>query len=747
MATFYLDYEGGSDAADGTTFANRWKTITSGATAARIAPGDTIRVMGSPAPTSLGINATWTNKSVTVTLASALNVLITNCDAAWTASANVTSTADTSIYRTSTGSAKHVIAAGFTTGLASYVALGGAQDYSAYQGITLWVYVAVKTLAASELSIRLCSDAAGVTTVDTLALPAITQTGQWIPVYIDKGSALGASIQSIALYGDADNGAITVYLDNISTVKAAGADALNLASLIGKNTASEYWWALRSINGTALTIDSSPITAVATAGRGYYGTTEAVTTYKRETIKTDLVAANTTVVQAIQDDGTAGSLITFSGGWDRTAMTTQSLETWFDGRSGFGVGVSTNLKDYLSIDKIHGVRYYRAWLFDGPFCTIGTVYAAHCHLGLYFNAPDNLTVTAAHVWGSYLAGVENTNGSVWDISLLRIVSCAAASVQSGWSISSVNISGHWDIDVLDCHNSNWYGLTTSTNIASYVHIGTLSTNDNGQAGIFFSTAAAFHRWRIDTLNANSNGFDGAAFGGLAGELHIGDLNAATNGRYGLVIPSSYQGMLTVDSLVTTGNSTSGVNATQFGGITVIKKSSMAEATKVSLGSSGYSNGRLSFHNYNGTADDHRTYLISGGTGSGNATIFSETSVRHTASGIAWALSPKSTTYVTSLFPMVLSVAKIAVAASALVTVRMWGRRTNTGLTGFLRCRGGQIAGVSADVTDSMTAIADTWEELEITFTPSEKGVVEIEAVCYGGSTYTFYVDDLTVSQA
>lgn len=67
MATYYLDYEGGSDAGVGTSFATRWKTLTSGATAARIAPGDTIRIMGSPAPQSLGINGTWTSSSLAAT--------------------------------------------------------------------------------------------------------------------------------------------------------------------------------------------------------------------------------------------------------------------------------------------------------------------------------------------------------------------------------------------------------------------------------------------------------------------------------------------------------------------------------------------------------------------------------------------------------------------------------------------------------------------------------------------------------
>jgi hypothetical protein len=53
MSTFYLDYENGNDSNDGSNWANAWKTITSGATAARIAPADVIRIAKSPAPTSI----------------------------------------------------------------------------------------------------------------------------------------------------------------------------------------------------------------------------------------------------------------------------------------------------------------------------------------------------------------------------------------------------------------------------------------------------------------------------------------------------------------------------------------------------------------------------------------------------------------------------------------------------------------------------------------------------------------------
>jgi len=753
MPTFFLDYDGGNDGNDGTTFANRWKTITSGATTARIAPGDVIRVMGSPAPTSLGINATWTNKSPTVTLASPLNALITNCDSAWTASANVTSTADATIYRTATSSARHAIASGFTTGLASYFATG-TLDLSGYQGITLWVYVLVKTLAASELSIRLCSDTVGATPVDTLALPAITQTAQWVPVYIDKGSALGASIQSIALYGDTDNGAITVYLDNISAVKAAGNDALTLQSLIGKNTSNEYWWALRSINGTALTLDASPAMQASIASRGYYGTTESVTTYKRETIKTALVAGQTTVVQAVQDSGTDGNLITFSGGWDRTDMTTQTLETYFDGQSGFGYGLAMSTRSYISLNKLHCVRYYRGIVTDGNNLTIDVISGGHCtQSGIYLNGPATLTANELHVWGCNTTGFENLNGSDWTITKMVAHSPASASVANGWSLSSTAATGHWSIGSLEICNAAWFGLTNgASTFPANVKIGTLTVKDNPQGGWAFGTNTFVSKCEVAVIAASGNGSGatngGVALAGMAGQLLIGAMTSTGNTGYGLYVGTLAAGAdVTIQSLTTSGNTSGGIAYAVLSGRVRILQSSIAEGTKISGSSAAYSGGSLSLHKFNGTADDHRTYLIGGGTGSGLATIFSEGTVRHTASGIAWKLSPLTTTYVTALWPLVMPVATIAVNASALVTVRAFLRRTNTGLTAMLRCRGGQIPGVAADVTASMTAIADTWEELEITFTPSEQGVVQIEVACYGGSTYSLYVDDVTMLQA
>jgi len=63
----------------GMNWADAWKTITNGATAARIAPGDIIRIAKSPAPVSIG-SASWTNLSNTVVLENAQTLNVDMCE-------------------------------------------------------------------------------------------------------------------------------------------------------------------------------------------------------------------------------------------------------------------------------------------------------------------------------------------------------------------------------------------------------------------------------------------------------------------------------------------------------------------------------------------------------------------------------------------------------------------------------------------------------------------------------------------
>lgn len=727
MATFYLDLESGSDAADGTTFANRWKTFNSGATAARIAPGDTIRIMAATDQTSLGQNATWTVNSKTVTLTTAVTANISDCETAWTASANVTSTADTSQFKENTKSAKHVIAAGFTTGLAAYFATGTI-DLSGYQQVSFWIFNTV-AVAASTLSLRLCSDVAGVTTVNTIAIPAIPSVSQWTAFTVNTGGALDAAIQSVALYADLDPGAVTIQLDNIIACKASSsADALSLTSLLGKvnnlnwvastvyavndirkptspnrngyrykvtaqssaTAASEptwpqgigenvtdggvtwqcegledTWYAIQSINGTTVKLDNH-VNALGSVGAGYPGATETVTTYKREPIK--LSAMSTTSgggsLTDIQDSGTAGNHITFSGGWNRTDMTTQTGETWVTGQNGFGYAVSTNGKNYLTFVNYNTTRFYAVF-------SIGTL------------------------------------PNIWQV-----------------------LNGHYN-------NQSGYGilLNSATNLIAQ---GLISHNNNLlTTGGFSMTDQNRATLRAVSFCSHIGGSGLASSISYVSTLSVVDIVCKNNAAYGVAHLSG--GPLSITGLITGNNTSGGINAPSISAI--LNNCLIAESTEFAA-QTAYRDYIIYSQKHDQTANNH-LLTTDGGT------IVSATDQRHTASGISWKFLPTSTNRA-ALYPLRLSVAKVAVAASALVTLSIWARRDNTNIKGQLFVAGGQIAGVPNDVTVACEPSINTWtQSSNLTFTPTEAGVVEVLFKVWDGvgTSNSFWIDDFAVSQA
>lgn len=737
MATFYLDFVGGNDTNDGTTFANRWKTFASGATSARIAPGDTTRVMASPNETSLSQNATWTQDSKTITLTTAVTANISDCETAWTASANVTSTADASLFKENTKSAKHVIAAGFTTGLASFFATGTV-DLSGYQQVSFWVYNTA-AVAASTLSLRLCSDVAGVTTVNTIAIPATASTSNWVAFTVDTAGALGSSIKSVALYCDLDPGAVTIYLDNIIACKASSsADSLSLTSLIGKvwnvcwvasatyatndirkptqpnrngfrykvtaggggaaggseptwpleigvtvtdgaltwtcEGLEDSWYPIQSVNGTTIKVDNINATTGA-AGRGYPGTTETVTAYKRETIKLAMVTAAGTVMHAAGENGSDGLPETYSGGWNTTDMSTQTGETWVSGQNGLGIGFNC-ARSYNVFSNISTTR-----MTTGISLSLGP--------------------------GSKLMNCHSTGVNL-PIQL------------AGYGLSAIGI-----------HAAN-------------------GSNDN--AGLVdMSGSAGYSNALLRRISAHGN-IGASAYGVYLGDDSLLDVAATYNNTsYGAVAQDSSR---SINGLLTRSNAVGGVATIGRGSaVVLIRNSNIQEAIKyASVGTAARitaGNDRVYEQDYGQTVGTHLITFRDSGTFSTCSTIGSATDQRHTASGIAWKFQPKSTARGSEL-PLVLSVAKIAVTANNLVTLSIWTYRDNTNIAGQFRVRGGQIAGVGADVTVACTPGINTWTQSgNLTFTPTAAGVVEVEFLVWDGvgTTNNFWVDDISIAQA
>lgn len=665
----------------GMNWADAWKTVTSGATAARIAPGDIIRIAKSPAPTSLGTTGEWTNLSKTVTLGAAQTLNIDLCEEAWTASADVTATTSTT-RKQGANSASLAIAAAFTTGKVAYKAITSI-NLSAYQKISFWFRNNVAIAAGNILKVCLCSDAAGDTIVDTFWIPAIPSTNRFLPLTLTKdgGGNLGATIQSIAIYADSDPGTPTILIDDIIACTTNG---LNLQSLISKNSAeqggTEGWYGIQSIDGVTVLLDNETET-LANAGRGYGGTTETVTTYKRETIKTNLVSSASLAVQEIQDNGTSGNNIQFQGGYN-TATNAQEGETFFDGLNGYGNGLYQSSKSWITLNYLNFSRYN--------------------HGVYYFSSSNNSIITLSNV-------SNNTN----------------------YGVHYYNNSNNNSITTLSNANNNNHGVYYSSSSHNNSIITLSNANNNNNNGIFYSQS---HNNFITTLsNANNNGY-GVYYSDCYNSLISNLSNANNNSYYGVYYYNSYNS--NIRTLSTSGNGTAGVFNNV--GRNYLFNALIAEATEVT-GFTDFINSRIFSGKHDQTLNNHKIFTDRG-------TIRSEATIRHTDSGIAWRLDPTSTNR-SSSYPLDLSIAKVAVGANALVTIKAWFRRSNTGITGKLVCKGRQIAGVDDDVTASITAAADTWQELNISFTSSEAGVVEIEAYAYGGTTYTVFVDDLTISQA
>ena len=724
----------------------RWKNITTGATAVRTIPGDTIRIMGSPAPTSLGQNGVWTSQSlqatkavtastnatpiaitctahgystgdtvvivgagvniapsvgtweitvtgvntftldgttapgvafsgsgptarlrnnsrVKLTTAVTQNIASTGPRTAWTnaAGANGTATLSSAFFKEHQYADRLQANTAFTTGKLAYYTLPATLDLSGYQQVSFYIYSGSIALSSNQIELRLCSDSTGDTVVNTISVPAVP-LGRWMAVTIDNGASLGSSISSISYNINSDLSTtqdVPIFLSNIIACKASSsADSLTLTSLIGKNTTGETFWGIQSINGTRVMLDADTgATPTSTNVRGYYGTSATVTTWKRETIKLGPAVGSATALQTIQESGTDSSFITYSGGWDRTNMSTQTLETWLDGVNGNGYGIFVSSLTFIIISNLAIVR---------------------CNNGLQ---ASNSTPASTSAGNEY--------------NFIALNNCTS----NGANVNNYGVQFNCTYACAD-----GIGVTLGGNVPHTVVVGV--ANSCGTYGLAFTS----QRGSRITVSANNNG-SGIFWGSAATDVLLQNCSMSNNGTYSL--DSSSSGSL---YFYKTGF---------FDGLEMLLSTNQAPF--------------VFSQEHDQTANNHKIFSNAG-------LITSAVDQRKTPSGISWKMQPTSTTFALASRPLSLSLAKVACSANNLVTIKAWMYRNNSGLTMRLVCKGGQIAGVASDVVSALTT-TNAWEEETITFTPTETGVVDITAEAWGGTTFSGWVDDMTISQA
>jgi hypothetical protein len=775
MAIYYVDLENGLDANNGSTWALAKKTITNAATSR--SAGDEIRVAKSPAPISIG-NGTWQTSNGTavnlnaisissstntspivitsaanhglttgditdiyghtinynangawvvnvltpttfelvgsvgvgvggatgslssnaaskcVKLATSQNATISNCESLWTAAAG--------------GDATISLVPGLTEGkkgfnnikitLDAAVQINKLQAYfptgnlnlSSYNGISFWIRSSSAT-GATAYVVTLCSDTAGATPVDTFAVPAITGSSTWVPITVMRtgGGTLGSSIQSIAIStgstGPANGSNIQV--DNFIACTTTG---LSLQSLISKNGnetgGTESYYPIKSINLNVVILDNSTI-AKTGEYRGYYSTTanETVTTYIRRGVYPVTASSSSTVVNGISSSGTSASNIIVSGGWN-TSNTTQDGETLIDGLNTFGYGLNIGSGiNNITISRLSFFRY---------------------NYGLMINGGYSITASVPHANGCGAGIFFNTGGYLCNIS------CNNA------------------------HNNYYYGLTVNTSVTG-LNINLLNAFNNTVQNT--STYG-----NLTTLGSGGTFNNIKLANAYAGLRLFGPNNKFTNLE---TVYNKFRGIESsgannfIYNLTANNNLNLDVSQEQNQYYTLLNIIGTTSAVSFSIGNV-FSQSRIFVSKYNNDINNNQIAAP-------NLYVVSLTNTRPGGAGLMWKGLIGGGDNNSLLNPQEISLAKIAVTANNLVTFKIWCKKDNaTTVGGRIVCHGNQIAGVPSDVI--ATKANDTnWEELTITFTPTEKGVVEIvgQAFTTGGNNTYVYFADQTITQA
>lgn len=660
----------------------------------------------------------------------------------WTASgANSAASISTTDAREGGEALTWSVNASFTTGMAIYWPTGTI-DLSAYQGVCFWIKQAAGTVAvAGDMSLRLCTDAVGAVSVHTIAIPALGTTGTWCPVYVDTGGALNSAIQSVALYIDTDRGAQSGWIDCISAVKASSsADSLNVQSLISKNTGDEPWLMVQSINGTRVMLESNswqhPASSAATH-KGYIGTTESVTTYKRQPFMTDRPNNANNDIQAPTNNT---SPIYFEGGWDETNMTTQNGQTFFSGGGGGGNGLKTGTG--VATFNRFGVFGYVYGVFPGC-AAADVIYAAGCtgagvrpQTWVHTDVPGSITKVIS--W-------HNTYGLFCD--------------------SCFNVQ----IGTARCNANSTYGVSFGSNVSSstiqWNQIDTVEAKGNGNAAA--NWGALSYNCRIGTLTASWNGAGiviqanvgtGNAVG-TATIVHAGAVNTNINAvalTYGILGPFVIGGGSSTGHAATfTVAGNTGVafyckNPLVFRNFTRTGDSALTGTPQ----QTNYRNDvRVSFENYSGVVGDNRTWADAFVTADANTfAVIQQTSQKHGADnyGLKYNYMVGTNNH-NVYYPYDEVIGRFPVAANKLVTVTRWVYRDNTNYTMKLVVKAYQLSGMTQDYIATAAGAAGAWEQLTVTFTPTETGVIEVIERMWGGNsgapTEFCYGSEVGIAQA
>jgi hypothetical protein len=724
MTIRYVDYNRADDTGDGLSWATAKKTLT-GISGVVCSAGDEVRVAKSPDPVDLGISATWTNHSSTVTLASALTKVVDNCEVAWTNVACTSVSTNTTVYKQGTRSSSFVVPASVVSGTRMAYKTITSADYSGYTGLSFYIANTVAT-ADNKYSLRLCSDALGVTTVNTILIPSLTvcpatnsQGGSTI--YVPYGAALGSNIQSVALYAEATTVASTLYID---CIHAANAN-FNYNTMIGRPQRAQW------VANTSYNVNDLVRPTASAYCHMYYKCVSAGTSNSTEPdwdVVIDLNTNDNTCVwqcmgydefrqyyriQSIADDGVT---IRLDGG--PTTTPTQTTYAEF-----YGTGGS-----------------YRLWCIQ-PFitvdvATVNVISQTVTTTNILASANNPLIVKCGYNTVSNVVDGEtwysSKNGMGFGIRLGAALVCVKlygarfAMYQSGLSVSfSITNSSIYVQDIIAPNNETAllpYYQGTFKCVGGYsctVRIFQSSSGGNSRFyGIWGMTSQiGWTDFDIAFKKDNNSFIYGCQF-----------YNFTINAFSVLSVMEYLYKVKMADNM--------GLGDIQLTGVARLKNCTFGSSTEVYTIPHQRQSCVLWSKNHDDVPDSLFGFFYGG--------LITRTATPPSGgwpSGITkgWKVDVTNATDRTEIDPIDFIVASFPVTSGVPVTVGVNMQRNNAGLT--LKAVVKQFAaGNLTDVVGTITSAGtNAWERVTVTFTPAETCVVDLYVQAYGGSTYSGWV--------
>ena len=416
-----------------------------------------------------------------------------------------------------------------------------------------------------------------------------------------------------------------------------------------------------------------------------------------------------------------------------------------------------------------------AWTLNGTTVTgTGTLFTTELAIGDFISAPDGqwyevITIgsdTSATLYQKYPSatasghasqklGVTDTGAASSSTTQVQVVSSSGTSsaflyISGGWDLSTETQTGQTYFRQKHGTFNNRYGYGLYMTGKSYTSISRLhflrynygiyysssnnntctspTCNSNSSYGIYYYYSSN-NTCTSPTCNSNFRGI----------YYYYSSNNTCTSptcnsNSYGIYYFFGSNNFI-YGTLSTTGNSSGAISSNT--GYNFIAEASLAESTKAD-GFTNYADGRVYINDMGGQS---YIYTDNGNIVSQNATAG--------GTGREWKFSPTNAIR-NSGYPLWLPMARFAVASSGQVTITAYFKKSGTGVAGALRCRYGQVAWSDAAQDIVVNCPNDTnRNQVTLQFTPTEAGVVEVEALAWyvSSTTDTVIVDDIAISQA